>query len=432
MMVKFIKQETSGSKPFLWTREVWDDNVEKTTVKTETGKVKIDSEMVILKGTETAEQFMLWLKDYEDKILHNKKTTLLDRLNVLKRIVSKEAQVTVMNAVSLFEKATNVNDIDSFKNPDVKENIKEYTHEDIIMYFDENEPAYTNNRLEDTIDESIYHLKIKIFGADRLGLSSYIQLRRCARKRRVTSAGIRAYDSRLSDFQEYLPRCLWSAGEARGLKPKPFNEDDKRELIESALFPAYLTKLAEIGWDLQENSYAESISKLETLEPGIKRDIDNQKKIDAATKSNTTTNSKGKSGGDKNNNNQSSFQKCPICKKTHKGKCWFGPGGEKNGNGTNNKGNYNNNKNFLTSKNAKQMMKTMIAKSKDNNSDSDSGDTWRANLSDAEQMHVLAAAGFTPDDEDIEFDTDDLRMYKKQAKKWSKSKSKSNKRKRKY
>jgi hypothetical protein len=60
---------------------------------------------ILLEGIETPEQFMLWLKDYEDKILHNTKTTLLDRLNVLKRIVSKEAQVTVMNAVSLFEKA---------------------------------------------------------------------------------------------------------------------------------------------------------------------------------------------------------------------------------------------------------------------------------------------------------------------------------------
>jgi hypothetical protein len=55
-------------------------------------------------------------------------------------------------------------------------------------------------------------------------------------------------------------------------------------------------------------------------------------------------------------------------------------------------------------------MKTMIAKSKENESDSDSCDTWRINLSDAEQMHVLAAAGISPDDEDIEFDNDDLRM----------------------
>jgi hypothetical protein len=55
-------------------------------------------------------------KDYEDKILHNTRTTSVDGINVLKRIVSKEAQVTVMSDVSLFEKANNVNGIDSLKN----------------------------------------------------------------------------------------------------------------------------------------------------------------------------------------------------------------------------------------------------------------------------------------------------------------------------
>ena len=438
-MVKF-KQEISGTKPFLWIREEWDDNVEKTTVKTDTGKVKIDSEMVILKGTETPEQFMFWLKDYEDKILHNTRTTNVDRVNVLKRIVQKEAQVTVMNAVSLFDRATDKNDIDSFKNPKVREAIKAKTSSqdgEIVRYFDDDDTAYNNNRLQDTINECIYHLKIKYFGADRLGLSSYIQLRRVTRQMRVTLLGIRAYDSRLSDFQEYLPRCLWQAGERRNKEPTAFTEDDKRELIESALPPSYLTKLAEIGWDLQEKSYDESISKLESLEPGIKREHENQKKIDAAT-----TNSGNKkqrsssSGGDKskqfnhnsNKNNQNGNQKCPICKKPHKGKCWFAPGGEKsnNNNGYNKKN--NNNKNFITSKDTKQMIKSMIADSKDNDSDSDSGDSsWRNNLSDAEQMHVLAAAGISPDDDEIEFDDDDLKKYKKQAKKWSKS----NKRKRK-
>jgi hypothetical protein len=273
-MVKF-KQETSGMKPFLWTREEWDDNVDKTTVKTDSGKVKIDSEMVILKGNETPEQFMLWLKDYEDKILHNTKTTNVDRINVLKRIVSKEAQITVMNAVFLFEKAKDKKDIDSFKNPKVKQSIRTKTSSqdgEIVKYFDDNDSAYNNNRLEDTINECIYHLKIKIFGADRLGLSSFIQLKRVARQMKVTFSGIRSYDTRLSDFQEYLPRCLWIAGEARGLEPTAFSEQDKRELIESALPPAYLTKLAEIGWDLQEKSYDESISKLESLEAGIKRE----------------------------------------------------------------------------------------------------------------------------------------------------------------
>jgi hypothetical protein len=327
-----FKQETSGTKPFLWTREKWDDNVEKTTVKTDTGKVKIDSEMVILNGTETPEQFMFWLKDYEDKILHNTRTTSVDGINVLKRIVSKEAQVTVMNAVSLFEKANNVNDIDSLKNLKVRQGIRTYSAGEIVRYFDNDDTAYTNKRLEDTINECIYHLKIKIFGADRMGLSSYIQLRRITRQMKVTLSGIRAYDTRLSDFQEYLPRCLWKAGEPRNLEPTTFTEDDKRELIEAALPPTYLTKLGEIGWDLQENSYDASISKLESLEPGIKRDYENQKKIDAATSS--TTIKKSKHNGNKNNQNN----QCPICKKMHKGKCWFGPGGEKSSNNNNNNG----------------------------------------------------------------------------------------------
>jgi hypothetical protein len=161
-MTKF-KQETSGSKPFLFTREEWDENVEKTTVKSETGKVKINTEMVILKGIETPEQFMLWLKDYEDKILHNTKNALLDRLNVLKFIVSKEAQVTVMNAVSLFEKAKDKNDIDSFKNPDVKSSIKQHSDGKIVKYFDDNDTAYNNNRLEDIINDSLEHGRVHAF-----------------------------------------------------------------------------------------------------------------------------------------------------------------------------------------------------------------------------------------------------------------------------
>ena len=45
-------------------------------------------------------------------------------------------------------------------------------------------------------------------------------------------------------------------------------------------------------------------------------------------------------------------------------------------------------------------------------------------MSGAEQMHMLASAGINPNDSDIEFDPDDEKRYKKQAKKWSKSKGK--------
>ena len=35
-------------------------------------------------------------------------------------------------------------------------------------------------------------------------------------------------------------------------------------------------------------------------------------------------------------------------------------------------------------------------------------------------MHVLASAGINPSDDNIDFEDDDLRRYRKQAKKWSK------------
>ena len=39
-------------------------------------------------------------------------------------------------------------------------------------------------------------------------------------------------------------------------------------------------------------------------------------------------------------------------------------------------------------------------------------------MNNAEQMHVLASAGISPSDSDIEIDDDDLRHYRKQAKKY--------------
>ena len=39
-------------------------------------------------------------------------------------------------------------------------------------------------------------------------------------------------------------------------------------------------------------------------------------------------------------------------------------------------------------------------------------------MNNAEQMHVLASAGINSSDSDIEIDNDDLRRYRKQAKKY--------------
>ena len=56
-------------------------------------------------------------------------------------------------------------------------------------------------------------------------------------------------------------------------------------------------------------------------------------------------------------------------------------------------------------------------------SDSDSGDkSWGRGMNNIEQMHVLASAGISPTDSNIEIDKDDLRRYRKQAKKYFKKK----------
>ena len=69
-------------------------------------------------------------------------------------------------------------------------------------------------------------------------------------------------------------------------------------------------------------------------------------------------------------------------------------------------------------------MKSMFAKHKSgassDSSDSDDDDSWKQGLNQAEQMHVLASAGFDPSERNINFDPSDLKRYRKQAKKYFK------------
>ena len=63
------------------------------------------------------------------------------------------------------------------------------------------------------------------------------------------------------------------------------------------------------------------------------------------------------------------------------------------------------------------MMKQMLANNS-NGSGLDSEDNkqpWKKGLNTAEQMYVLASAGISPDDDNIEFDKDELKAYKKES-----------------
>ena len=71
-------------------------------------------------------------------------------------------------------------------------------------------------------------------------------------------------------------------------------------------------------------------------------------------------------------------------------------------------------------------MKSMFAKQGtgcfDSDSDSDEEDLWKDELNQAEQVHVLASTGINPNERNADINDNDLKHYKKQARKYFKKK----------
>ena len=113
-------------------------------------------------------------------------------------------------------------------------------------------------------------LKFLIFGSDMSGRKSYLGLKRQIQNFQVDfTIGIKKWAARIDDFQSYLPHMLWEAGAKGNQAPTMFNEQDLREILEGCLNKYHLSKLTHIDWDLSEQSYRESISKLESIEREI-------------------------------------------------------------------------------------------------------------------------------------------------------------------
>jgi hypothetical protein len=408
----------SGFKPFLYDAEEWDTTSPYQNLKTTENGNKLDNKMYVLQGDETPEQLMLWIKNYDDKI--NVSLAPAARLTFLRRIVDKEAQTIVSNVEAAFESIY----INKIEDQRIRAEIRAECPTDnaISVYFGDNANA-ARKRLKIThiIQECMYHLKLKIFGNERLGRSSFIQLKRTINNMKISpQLGVAAWSKRFDTFQLYLPMTLWDAGAKRGLYPTKYDEERCRELLEYALSPVYLTELHDDGWCLSSKPYAQSITKLKEIEPGIlkqlkfaKEQLQQAKDIAELQKGKSTTASrdrKQKSGGEKQK------RECVTCGKNHAGECWKLQNG-----GGNNGGRKGNNYNTFN-KEAKQYMKAMFARQAsgdDDSSDSDDDD-WKNGMNQAEQMHVLASAGVDPSEKNIQFDPSDLKRYKKQAKKYLK------------
>ena len=185
------------------------------------------------------------------------------------------------------------------------------------------------------------------------------------------SLKIKAWCQRFDTFQTYLPMTLWLAGAKRREQHTGYDKYKKREILDFSLLTVYLTALNDIGWCLQENTYAASIGKLVEIEPEIYKKI-KALKVTAANsaaiqelqqKSSKKANNCG-SGGISNSCDSKAYCDCKTCGKRHPGICWDLE-----------KGNSNQKKRgckFLTRDNAKEFMKSVYAK-QCNGRDSDNG-----------------------------------------------------------
>ena len=73
-------------------------------------------------------------------------------------------------------------------------------------------------RVEYIIREAIHRLKIQIFGNERFGLQSFIQLKRTMTAMKIgNECKIQTWSKRFNTFQDFLPRYLWIAGAKQGL-----------------------------------------------------------------------------------------------------------------------------------------------------------------------------------------------------------------------
>jgi len=220
------------------------------------------------------------LKDLKDKIIKNATLSAQAKLAILRRLVNMESQLIVSKVEDDFEGYSEPEDVLELKDYKIREEIQAMNDNQIRTYVAANGAAQMKKlRIKHIIQEAIHCLKIKIFGNERLGLQSYVQLKRTMTTMKIGSkCDVKKWSQRFNTFQDYLPRCLWIAGAKREEWPEAYGEMRKREILEFALPPAYQKRLNADGWCLSEETYDKSIRKIAKVEPEILLKIKELKK----------------------------------------------------------------------------------------------------------------------------------------------------------
>ena len=112
-------------KPFPFVREVWPEKVIKEINKLGQAKggVELDKQMYVLFDNKPTELLMFWDLEYKAHIIKDGTMTPIAKLDVLKPLVKNNALGTIEDGMKIFKDATELSDIDDFRNPDTKINI---------------------------------------------------------------------------------------------------------------------------------------------------------------------------------------------------------------------------------------------------------------------------------------------------------------------
>ena len=120
---------------------------------------------------------------------------------------------------------------------------------------------------------------------------------------------------------------LWEAGEKRGETLDPNSETMLRDILNQALQPAHQQKLIQIDWNIHEETYKESLTKLDSVEAEIIQASKLQKQMESIQQSveklGTSKKTTRQGGGNTKKSGGGDRVLCKTCKKTHAGVCRF-------------------------------------------------------------------------------------------------------------
>ena len=141
---KLDKVKRSGISPFLYTPEAFPDDHPTQNIETTENGSKIKTKMRVLEGNEAPEQYMIWLKDYEDKILANEVLRAPAKLAMLRRLVDEEAQTILSKVEKDYKKLyAEPEDVDLLFDYKLREEVctKYTTDTEVRVYFGDAGPA---------------------------------------------------------------------------------------------------------------------------------------------------------------------------------------------------------------------------------------------------------------------------------------------------